>query len=61
LTPPTFAGSLTVADIAQAATPSARLALVQPYVEGVWSRWAVLQRAMIAQWYDRFILADHLS
>lgn len=58
LTPPSFTGSLTVADIAQASTPTARLALVQPYVEGVWSRWVQNHLTTVAQWYERFVLPD---
>lgn len=60
LTPPSFAGSLTVADIAGAPTPAARLALVQPYIEGVRLRWTQEHQAIVAQWYDRFVRADTL-
>lgn len=58
LTPPSLVGSVTVADLVTASTPAARAALVQPYVEGVWLRWAALHRTAIEQWYKRFILAD---
>lgn len=58
LTPPSFAGSLTVADIAGVPTPGERAALVQPYVEEVWTRWAQEHQATIAQWYERFVLAE---
>jgi hypothetical protein len=58
LTPPLFAGSLTVADLVQAPTPGERAALVQRYVESVWATWAQEHLATIAQWYDRFVLAD---
>ena len=60
LTPPIFAGSLTVADIVQAPTPAARAVVVTQYVESVWSIWALEQRATVAEWYARFVLADHL-
>lgn len=60
LTPPSFAGSVTVADIVQAPTTEERPLVVQHYVEGVWSRWAQVHQATVAQWYARFVLADSL-
>lgn len=60
LTPPSFEGSLTVADLVQPPTPAERAALVQPYVEGVWTRWAQAHQATITQWYERFVLAETL-
>lgn len=60
LTPPDFTGSLTVADIVQASTPAARTDVVQRYVESVWSIWAAQQRATVAQWYERFVLAEQV-
>ncbi len=58
LTPPAFVGSLTVANIVNAPTPDARAALVQPYIERVWSIWAQEHRTTVDAWYTRFILAD---
>ncbi len=60
LTPPSFGGSLTVADMVNAPTPATRATLVQPYVERVWSLWAQTHGATIDAWYTRFILADTL-
>lgn len=60
LTPPSFVGSLTVADIVQAPTPDERTVVAQRYVEGVWSRWAQEYQTPVAQWYERFVLADSL-
>jgi len=58
LTPPAFAGSLTVADIAQAPTPPARAGLAGRYVEGVWVRWSASHAATVATWYDEFVVPD---
>ena len=60
LTPPDFAGSLTVADIAQAPTPPARAELAGRYVEEVWACWSESHVATIAAWYDRFVVSDRL-
>lgn len=58
LTPPDFAGSLTVADIAQAVTPTARTEQVERYIRTVWSLWAQQHAATIAAWYDKFVIQD---
>jgi len=58
LPPPSFAGSLTVAEIVQVPTPGERTVLVQQYVASVWSRWAQEYLSTVAQWYERFVLAD---
>lgn len=58
LTPPDFTGSLTVADIVQATTPAERAVVTQRYVESVWSIWAAQAQATVAQWYERYVLAD---
>ncbi|MEZ4869836.1 MAG: DUF5946 family protein [Caldilineaceae bacterium] len=60
LTPPSFAGALTVADIVQAPTPAERAPLLQRYVESVWRIWAQAHQTTIGQWYERFVLADAL-
>ena len=60
LTPPDFTGSLTVADIVRAATPAERAGRMQRYVKSVWEIWAAQQRATVAQWYERYVLADNL-
>jgi hypothetical protein len=58
LTPPDFTGTLTVVDIVHAPTAEQRALVVQSYVESVWSIWARAARATVAQWYERFVLAD---
>ena len=58
LTPPAFAGSLTVANIAQAPAPPARAELAGRYVEEVWSNWSENYTATIATWYDKFVVPD---
>jgi len=58
LEPPSFAGSLTVADIAQAPTPQERAEVAQRYVEEVWSLWAQMHAATVAAWYKEHILPD---
>lgn len=55
LTPPLFAGSLTVADIAAQPTPATRAELLEQYVWAVWHVWAVPHEATVAAWYGRFV------
>lgn len=55
LTPPAFAGSLNVADIAGAPAPPARAELVERYVHQVWERWAQGHAPTIARWYAEFV------
>jgi hypothetical protein len=58
LEPPSFAGSLTVADIARATTPQERADVARCYVEAVWSLWAHQHEKRIVTWYEEFILPD---
>ena len=60
LTPPSFAGSLTVADIARAPTPPARAELSGSYVEAVWTRWSESHAATVAAWYDEYVVPEKL-
>lgn len=55
LTPPSFAGSLTVLDIVQPPTPGERTAVLQQYVTSIWSLWADRHAATITVWYDRYV------
>lgn len=57
LVPPSFAGSLTIADIVQGDTAAARTELVERYVSEVWTTWAEAYRDTVAQWYERFVVA----
>jgi hypothetical protein len=58
LTPPSFAESVTVADIANASTPSARAAKLDEYVRGVWALWSRAHGPAIARWYEAFVAKD---
>lgn len=56
LTPPSFTGSLTVSDIAQAATPAARAELADRYVQAVWQTWSAPYMNQLSDWFERFIV-----
>ncbi len=60
LTPPSFAGSITIADIVALSTPAARSQKVEAYVKQVWSFWAEQHHAVIAAWYQAYVLPDLL-
>jgi hypothetical protein len=60
LPPPSFAGSLTVADIVQASTPMARTEQVKLYLQDVWSAWSQVHLDPIASWYEKFVVVDRL-
>ncbi len=57
LSPPSFVGALTVVDIVQEATPSARAQMADRYVRDVWQRWQAMYGSIVAGWYETFILA----
>lgn len=58
LTPPSFAGSITIAAIVQLPTPSARSQKVKEYVEQVWAIWSKPHLSTIIRWYDAYIIPD---
>ncbi len=60
LTPPSFAGGLTVVDIVQAPSPAARSQKVREYVEQVWAIWSKEHLTTIIRWYDTYIIPDKL-
>jgi hypothetical protein len=60
LAPPSFAGSISVADIVAAPSDTARTDLVKDYVHGVWSIWSQVHLETIQRWYTQFIVADRL-
>lgn len=60
LAPPSFAGSLTVADIVREPMPAGRTEKARAYVEQVWSLWSEQHLQTIASWYDKFIVPDEL-
>jgi hypothetical protein len=55
LASPSFEGSLTVADIAQAPTPEARAEVAGQYVEQVWSLWAKEHLKTVVGWYEKYV------
>jgi hypothetical protein len=58
LTPPSFAGSLTIVDIVEAPTPSERSERVTEYIHSVWQIWAKAHVGAVARWYEQFVEAD---
>ncbi|MEZ4733769.1 MAG: DUF5946 family protein [Caldilineaceae bacterium] len=58
LTPPSVCRQFNCGGHCRSANAGERAALVQPYVEEVWTRWAQEHQATIAQWYERFVLAE---
>jgi hypothetical protein len=60
LEPPSFVGKLTVVDIVQGATPTARTEQVRGYVQSVWDVWQPGHLATISRWYEQFVVADRL-
>lgn len=57
LTPPDFSSCVTIADVAQGATPEARTRLAQQYVTQVWERWSGVAYEVVTAWYRRYIQA----
>jgi hypothetical protein len=55
LAPPSFAGSLSVADIVQGATPRARSEILARYVQEVWARWSRNHLATLSAWYAAYV------
>lgn len=60
LIPPSFADTITIADIVALPTPAARSEKVKAYVEQVWGCWAHAHRGTIATWYAAYVLPDIL-
>ncbi len=68
LTPPSFAGCLTVADIVAGATATStslstsveRTTIAQEYVKQVYATWSEAHHPTITTWYDNFIVADKI-
>jgi hypothetical protein len=46
---------LTIADIVNAETLSARSEQLQAYVQSVWRAWSALHGATLAQWYAQYV------
>jgi hypothetical protein len=56
LTPPDLTQTRPLTTITTPATPAARSAQLQPYVEAIWEIWAAAHRDVIATWYEQYIL-----
>ena len=58
LAPPSFAGSLTIADIVARPTPAARSEQASEYIQCMWKIWSALHADTIASWYEQFVEGD---
>lgn len=58
LTPPSFSGTITVADIGQTLTPAARTQKTKQYIDEVLQTWSDTHLSTISDWYERFVLSD---
>lgn len=56
LTPPEVGQMLTIADIVEAETSSARSEQLQAYVQSVWQAWSALHGDTLARWYAQYVL-----
>jgi hypothetical protein len=61
LIPPSFTGTLTVAEIVQESTSQARTTLLKCYVAQFWSLWQQSYGETIAGWYARFVAPAQLK
>ncbi len=55
LTPPEFAGCVTILDIANAPTPAARANVAATYIQQVYEKWAAPHAPTLAQWYRQYV------
>jgi hypothetical protein len=61
LTPPSFVGSLKIADIVAAPTPQARAERAKDYVDNVWSIWWQTEHApTLVQWYEQYVVPEKI-
>ena len=58
LTPPSFAGCLTVADVAAGETPSERSSIVEAWVQDVWRVWSEIHSAQVATWFEKYVTSE---
>ncbi len=58
LPPPSFATSLTIADVIAGATPSERSRLLEVWVKSVWQAWKELHETQVAAWFEKFVMAE---
>ena len=55
LTPPSFSGALSIANVARESTPASRATLAARYVECVWTTWSRVHGETVSAWFDEFI------
>ncbi len=60
LTPPAFASSLNVTDVANCKTPLERSELLERWIKDVWSRWSEEHGEQIGIWFERFVISERL-
>ena len=60
LSPPSFDSSLTVADVAAGITPLERSASLESWVKDIWRRWSEPHASQVEEWFERYVLAEHL-
>ncbi len=58
LTPPSFAGCLTVADVATGETPHERSRIVEAWVRDVWQVWSKLHGDQVGTWFEKFVTSE---
>jgi len=61
LSPPSFASSLTVADVAAGKTPLERSSLVEAWVKSVWAAWAGPYRGQVEVWFEKYVLSERFG
>jgi hypothetical protein len=58
LTPPSFAGCLTVADVAAGETPHERSRIIEAWVHNVWRVWSEMHGAQVVIWFEKFVVNE---
>jgi hypothetical protein len=51
LTPPDFAGRLTIVDVVASVTPQARAEQANTYIRAIWNLWSAKHGDVICRWY----------
>jgi len=58
LTPPSFASSLTLADVVTGETPLERSSVVEAWVKSVWAVWSGPHREQVEAWFEKYVLSE---
>lgn len=58
LTSPSFAGCLTVANVAAGETPHERSRIVEAWVRDVWKTWSEIHGDQVAAWFEKFVISE---